>query len=174
MGLNNNISKSIFLNNYESLNDINIGVLQVEQEIKTKATRHHEELTTTKFNNDVHEDGTTKMYKPDKKQDNCPKFDFSVIPVCGIGDAESTSTLFEDGVATYMTIEPLMEYTLQASDKDASKDDASIFGCKRAMIEHGLFPWNMEASDDVPSPSFIHGDDSEMVEHGFSLAGIWI
>ena len=34
------------------------------------------------------------------------------------------------------------------------------------MTEHGIFPSVMEASDDVPSSAFIHGDGDEMVEHG--------
>ena len=34
MGLNNNIAKTIFTNNYESLNDMYIGALKAEQELK--------------------------------------------------------------------------------------------------------------------------------------------
>ena len=94
---------------------------------------------------------TTKMSKPDELQDNGPKFDFTAIPLCGIDDAESTSTLFQDGVATTTTMEPIKEHAMQASDMVTSKDDASILGGE---------------SDDVPSSAFIHGDSDEMVEHG--------
>ena len=40
---------------------------------------------------------------------------------------------------------------MEASDKVAGKDDASILGGE---------------SDHLPSSAFIHGDDDEMVEHG--------
>ena len=91
------------------------------------------------------------MSKPDELQDDPPKFDFTAIPLCGIDGAESTSTLFQDGAATSTTTETLKDQALEASDKVASKDDASILGGE---------------SDDVPSSAFIHGDDDEMVEHG--------
>ena len=76
------------------------------------------------------------MSKPDELQDNAPKFDFTAIPLCGIDDAESTMTLFQDGAATTTTMETIKEHALEASDMVTSKDDASIFGGK---------------SDDVPS-----------------------
>jgi hypothetical protein len=93
-------------------------------------------------------------------------FDFTAIPLCGIDDAESTTTLFEDDAATTTTTEPIKDQDFEASDKVTSKDDASIFGGESEMIEHGIFPSVMEASDDVPSSAFIHGDGDEMVEHG--------
>ena len=49
------------------------------------------------------------------------------------------------------TTETFKDQALEASDKVASKDDASIFGGE---------------SDDVPSLAFIHGDSDKMVEHG--------
>ncbi|KAE8820947.1 gag-pol polyprotein [Hordeum vulgare] len=97
-----------------------------------------------------HEDSATKISKPDELQDNAPKCDFTIIPLRGIDDAGSTRTLFEDNVATTMTIE-LNHQDLEASDMMTSKDDASIFGGK---------------SDDVSSSAFIHTDTNEMVEHG--------
>ncbi|KAE8793786.1 Tyrosyl-tRNA synthetase [Hordeum vulgare] len=116
----------------------------------------------TKLDDYEHEDGTTKMSKPDELHDNAPKSDFAAIPLCGIDYVESSMTLFEDGVTTTttlfedgaamtMTTEPIKEHALEASDKVASKDDASIFGCK---------------SDDVPSSAFTHDDGGDMVEHG--------
>ena len=79
-----------------------------------------------------------------------------------------------------MTTDPLIDQDLEASDKAASKDDASIFGGESddvpssafirgdndEMIEHGIFPLVMEESDYVPSSAFIHGDSDEMIEHG--------
>ena len=164
-GLNHDIAKKTFLHDYESLDDLYIGALKAEQEImKATATRPRAHFTTTKLHDDEHEGSTTKMPKPDELQDDAPKFDFTAIPLCGIDNAESTTTLFEDGAAT--TTEPLMDKDLEASDKVSSKDDASIFGGKSEMTEHGIFPSVMEASGDVPSSAFIYGDDDEMVEHG--------
>ena len=68
------------------------------------------------------------MSKPDELQDDAPKFDFTAIPLCGIDDAESTMTLFQDNAATSATTETLKDQALEASDKVASKDDASILG----------------------------------------------
>ena len=91
------------------------------------------------------------MSKPDELQDDAPKFDFTAIPLYGIDDAESSMTLFQDGAATSTTTKTLKDQALEASDKVASTDDASILGGE---------------CDDVPSSSFIHGDDDDMVEHG--------
>ncbi|KAE8821859.1 Tyrosyl-tRNA synthetase [Hordeum vulgare] len=62
----------------------------------------------------------------------------------------SWSKTKKDGVAT-TTTESLKEHTLEARDKVASKDDASIFGGE---------------SDDGPPSSFIHSDGDDMVEIG--------
>ena len=91
------------------------------------------------------------MSKPDELQDDAPKFDFTAIPLCGIDDAESSTTLFQDGAAMSSTTETFNDQALDASDTVASKDDASILGGE---------------SDDVPSSAFIHGEDDKMVEHG--------
>ncbi|KAE8776128.1 gag-pol polyprotein [Hordeum vulgare] len=72
----------------------------------------------------------------------------------------------DDGATTTATTEPSKEHGLEASDKAASKDDASIFGGDSEMIEHVISPPVMGASDDVPSSAFIFGDGDEMVEHG--------
>src|SRR3954471_10943922 len=105
----------------------------------------------TKLHENEHEDGTTKMSKPDELQDDAPKFDFTAIPLCGIDDVESTSTFLQDGAAMSTTMETIKDQDLEASDLVTSKDDVSILGGE---------------SDDVPSLAFIHGDDYEMVEHG--------
>ena len=76
-------------------------------------------------------------------QDDAPKFNSTTIPLCGIDDAESTMTLFQDGAVAITTTKTLKDHALVASDKVAIKDDASIFGGE---------------SDDVPSSAFIHGD----------------
>ncbi|KAE8769442.1 gag-pol polyprotein [Hordeum vulgare] len=94
MGLNNHIAKTIFHNNYESLDDIYIGSLMVEQEIKDNATRLRVHFATTKIYENMHKDSTTKMSKPDELQDDAPKFDFTAIRLCGTDDAESTTSLF--------------------------------------------------------------------------------
>ena len=128
MGLNNDIPKTIFLKNYKPLNDYYIGALKAEQELmKAKASPPQAHFTMTKLHNNEHEDSTAKMSKPDELQDDASKFDFTAIPLCGIDDGESTTTLFEDGAATTTTTESLKEHALEASDKVASKDDASIF-----------------------------------------------
>ena len=49
------------------------------------------------------------MYKPDELQDDAPKFEFTAIPLCGIDDAESSMTLFQEGAATSTTTETLKE-----------------------------------------------------------------
>ena len=108
-------------------------------------------FSKTKLQDDEHEASTTTMSKPDEIQDDAPNFDFTAIPLCGIDDAESSMTLFQDGAATSTTMETLKDQALEASDKVASKDDASIFGGE---------------SDDVPSLAFIYGDGDEMIEHG--------
>src|SRR3954471_19825459 len=97
----------------------------------------------TKLHENEHEDGTTKMSKPDELQDDAPKFDFTAIPLCGIDDTESSTTLFQDGAATSTTTETFKDQALEASDLVTSKDDASILGGE---------------SDDVPSSAFIYGD----------------
>ncbi|KAE8786074.1 gag-pol polyprotein [Hordeum vulgare] len=106
------------------------------------------------------------MSKPDELQNDASKSDFTTIPLSGIDYAESTTTLFEDGVMTITTTELLKEHSLEASDKVARKDDASMFGGESEMIKHVILPSVMEAGDDVQYLSFIHGDDEEMVEHG--------
>ncbi|KAE8771828.1 gag-pol polyprotein [Hordeum vulgare] len=75
MGLNNDIAKTIFTNTYKSLDDLYFGALKVEQELKAKATRPRAHFATTKLHGHEHEDGTTKMSKPDKLQDDAPKSD---------------------------------------------------------------------------------------------------
>jgi hypothetical protein len=167
MGLNNDNSKTIFHENYKSLDNLYIGALKAEQKhMKAKASPPKAHFATTKLHDNEQEDSTTKMSKPDELQDDAPKFDFTAIPLCGIDDAESPTTLFEDGTAKTMTMESLKENALEVSDKVASKDNAFIFEGESEMIEHGIFPLVMEESDDVPSSSFIHGDGDEMVEHG--------
>ena len=105
MGLHNDISKTIFLEKYKSLADNYIGALKVEQELmKAKASRPQAHFSKTKLQEDEHEASTTKMSKPDELQDDAPKFDFTAIPLCGIEDAKSTSTLFQDGAATSTTM----------------------------------------------------------------------
>ena len=118
--------------------------------MKAKASPPQAHFAATKLYNE-HEASTTTMSKPDELQDDAPKFDFTAITLCGIVDAESSMTLFQDDAATSTTTETLKDQALEASDTVASKDDASILGGE---------------SDDVPSSAFIHGDDDEMVEHG--------
>lgn len=152
MGLHNDIYKTIFLENYKSLGDNYIGALKAKQELmKTKASPPQPHFAMAKLHENEHEASTTMMSKPDELQDDAPKFDFTAIPLCGIDDAEYTSTLFQDGVATTTTTETIKDQALEASDMVMSKDDASILGGE---------------SDDVPSSAFIHGDGDEMVEHG--------
>ncbi|KAE8817839.1 Tyrosyl-tRNA synthetase [Hordeum vulgare] len=105
------------------------------------------------------------MSKPNEFQEDAPTFYFTVIPLSGIHDVESTMPLFEDGTVTTTTMKQLKENALQASDKAAIKDDASIYLGESEMIEHRISPSVMEASDDVPSLSFIHGDTDEIVGH---------
>ena len=67
MGLNNAISKTIFVENYKSLDDNYIGALKAEQELmKVKASPTQAHFTTTKLHDNEHEDSTTKMSKPDE------------------------------------------------------------------------------------------------------------
>ena len=91
------------------------------------------------------------MSKPDELQDDAPKFDFTATPLRGIDDAESTSTLFQDGAAMTTTTETIKDQALEVSDMVTSKDDASILGGE---------------NDDVPSSDFIHDVGDDMVEHG--------
>ena len=96
MGLHNDISKTIFLENYKSLDDNYIGALKAEQELmKAKASPSQANFAATKLHENEHEDSTTKMSKPDELQDDAPKFDFTAIPLCGIDGAESTTTLLK-------------------------------------------------------------------------------
>ncbi|KAE8814009.1 gag-pol polyprotein [Hordeum vulgare] len=162
MGLNNDIAKTIFTNNHESLEEFYSGAFK----LKAKVTQPRAHFATSKLQGYEHEDGTTKMTKLDGLQDNAPKFDFADIHLCGIDNAESSMTLFEDGVAMTTTTEQMKEHALDASNKVESKDDASIFGGESEVIEHRIFPSIMEVSDDVPSLAFIHSDGDEMVEHG--------
>ena len=91
MGLHNDISKTIFLENYKSLDDNYIGALKAEQELmKAKASPPQAHFVMTKLRENEHEDSTTKISKPDELQDDAPKFDFTAIPLCGIDDAKST------------------------------------------------------------------------------------
>ena len=93
MGLNNDISKTIFLENYKSLDDNYIVALKAEQELmKAKASPPQAHFATTKLHENEHEASTTKMSKPDELQDDAPKSDFTAIPICGIDDAESSTT----------------------------------------------------------------------------------
>ena len=155
MGLNKDISKTIFLENYKSLDDNYIGALKAKQELmKAKASPSQAHFSMTKLKYDEHEASTTKMSKPDELQDDAPKFDFTAIPLCGIDDAESSMNLFQDGAATTTTMETIKEHALEASDMVTIKDNASILG---------------DESDDEPSSAFIHGNDDELVEHGISL-----
>ncbi|KAE8820494.1 gag-pol polyprotein [Hordeum vulgare] len=70
MVLNNDITKTILLNNYESLKQLYICGLKVKQELKTKATRPRAHFMTTNIHVYEHVDGTTKMSKPDKLQED--------------------------------------------------------------------------------------------------------
>ncbi|KAE8813335.1 Tyrosyl-tRNA synthetase [Hordeum vulgare] len=81
-------------------------------------------------------------------QDNTPKFEFTPIPLCGIEDAESTMTLFEDDEMTTTSREALKEHALEASEKVASNDHASIFGGVSEMVEHGIFTSTTIAFED--------------------------
>jgi hypothetical protein len=132
-----------------TLDDLYIGALKAHEELKKdKSPRPRAHLATTTL------------------QDGAPKFDFTATTPCGIDNAESTTTLFQDGAATATTTETIKDQALEASDTMTSEDDASIFGGESEMTAHGIFPSVMEASDDVPSSAFIHGDGDEMVEHG--------
>ena len=62
--------------------------------MKAKASPPQANFAATKLHENEHEDSTTKMSKPDELQDDASKFDFTAIPLCGINDVESTSTLF--------------------------------------------------------------------------------
>src|SRR4051812_38737179 len=89
MGLHNDISKTIFLENYKSLGDYYIGALKAEQELmKAKASPPQAHFSKTKLQDSEHEASTTTMSKPDKLQDDAPNsFNFTDIPLCGIDDA---------------------------------------------------------------------------------------
>jgi len=165
---------------HKSLDDNYIGALKPEQELmKAKASPRQAHFLKTKLQDNEHEVSTKTVSKPDELQDYAPKFDFIAIPLCGIDDAESSMTLFEDGAATTTTTETLKDQVLEASDMVMSKDDASILGGESdddpssafihddgdEMTGHGIFPSVMEESDDVPSSAFIHGDSDEMVEY---------
>ncbi|KAE8817733.1 gag-pol polyprotein [Hordeum vulgare] len=166
MGLDNDIAKTIFTKSYKSLDDLYFGALKVELELKANATPPRAHFATTKFHDDEHLDGTTKMSMHDELEDDAPKSEFTSIPRCGIDYAESTTILFEDSAATTMSTKQVKEHALEASDKVASKDVGSIFGGESEMIKHGIFPSVREESDDVPSSAFIHDDGDDMVEHG--------
>ncbi|KAE8795826.1 gag-pol polyprotein [Hordeum vulgare] len=151
--LNSDIAKTIFTNTYKSLDDLYFGALKAEQELKAKPTRPRAHFTVTKIHDYKHEDGTTKMSKPNELQDDAPKSDFTAIPLCSIYYDKSSMTLFEDDVTT-MTTESLKEHASEVSDKVACKDDASIFGGE---------------CDDVPYLAFINDNGDDMVEHGISF-----
>ena len=71
MGLHNDISKTIFLENYKSLDDNYIGDLKAEQELmNAKASRPQAHLSKTKLQHGEHEASTTTMSKPDELQDD--------------------------------------------------------------------------------------------------------
>ena len=60
MGLHNDISKIIFLENYKSLDDNYIGALKAEQELmKAKASPPQAHFASTKLQDDEHEASTT-------------------------------------------------------------------------------------------------------------------
>ncbi|KAE8801507.1 gag-pol polyprotein [Hordeum vulgare] len=94
-GLKKDIAKIILTNNYKSLYNLFIGALKVEQVLKARATRTRAHFGMSKIHDYEHEDGTTKISKPNKIQDNNPKLNFTAIPVCGIDDAKSTTTIFK-------------------------------------------------------------------------------
>ena len=107
MGLHNDVYKTIFFENYKSLDDNYIGALKAEQELmKAKASPPQAHFSKTKLQDGEHEASTTMMSKPDELQDDVPKFDFIAIPLCGIDDAESTSTLFQDGAVIRCILGP--------------------------------------------------------------------
>ena len=115
MGLHNDISKTIFLDNYKSIDDYYIGALKAEQELmKAKVSLPQAHFATTKLHENEHEASTTMMSKLDELQDDAPNFDFTAIPLCGIDGAESTMTLFQDGAATSTTMETLKDQALEA------------------------------------------------------------
>ena len=67
MGLHNEIPKTIFLENYKSLDDNYIGALKAEQELmKAKASRPQAHFSKTKLQDDEHDTSTTTMSKPDE------------------------------------------------------------------------------------------------------------
>ena len=71
MGLNNDISKTIFLENYKSLDDNYSGALKAEQELKkAKSTRPQAHFMTTTLQDGEHEASTTEISKPDELQDD--------------------------------------------------------------------------------------------------------
>ena len=73
MGLNNDISKTIFLENYKSLDDNYIGALKAEQELmKAKASRPQAHFSKTKLQDDEHEASTTTMSKPTSSKTRPP------------------------------------------------------------------------------------------------------
>ncbi|KAE8790486.1 gag-pol polyprotein [Hordeum vulgare] len=84
MGLNNDIAGTIFTKNYKSLDDLYFGALKAEQELKAKATLPRAHFVGTKLHDYEHEDGTTKLSKPDELHDDAPKSDFTAIPLCSI------------------------------------------------------------------------------------------
>ena len=82
MGLNNDIYKTIFLDNYMCLVDNYIGALKAECGLmKAKASPPQAHFSKTKLQHDEHEASTTKMSTPDELQDDAPKFDFTAIPL---------------------------------------------------------------------------------------------
>ncbi|KAE8814003.1 gag-pol polyprotein [Hordeum vulgare] len=155
--------------------ELYLGALKVEQELmKDKASPPRAHFMMTMLHDDEHEDGTTKMSKSDELQNDPPKFKFIAIPLCRVDDAEYIITFFEDGTIMIKITEPLKEYALEARNKVGSQYDTPIYGGESEMIEHGILPSVMEASDDVKSLAFIHGDGDEMVENGiWHRGGIW-
>jgi hypothetical protein len=171
-----------------TLDDLYIGVLTAHEELKKdKSPRPRAHLAVTTLQDGEHEDSTTKMPKPNELQDDVPKFDYIAIPLCGMDDAESTMTFFEDGAATTTTTEPIKEQDLVVSE-----DDASIFGGANKTATMSIFDdmktaptWDSyyessyetadetlslvsAESDDLPLPTaFIFGGNmDEKVEHG--------
>ena len=108
--------------------------------MKAKASPPQAHFAMTKLHENEHEASTTTMSKPDELQGDAPKFDFTAIPLCGIDDAESSTTLFQDGAATTTTVETIKDQALEASDMVTSKDDASILGGESDDV-FGLHPW---------------------------------
>ncbi|XP_073359378.1 uncharacterized protein [Aegilops tauschii subsp. strangulata] len=151
MGLNNDISKTIFLENYKSLDDNCIGALKAEQELKkAKSTRPRAHFTTTTLQDGEHEARTIEMSKPDELQDDASIFGGE------IDDVPSSAFIHDESDDV-----PSLAFIHNESDRVPSSafiHDESDDVPSSAFIH--------DESDYVPSSAFIHDDDYEMVEHG--------